>query len=319
MRRVILSLLVLMVFGVPVFGQNADGVIERCPTLARLSASGQLSQIRNPVFTDRAAARRFAVDCARIVDELSRIPGLPLDYQQLGGNAALAAEFLKGDTYTLSSAQVPSVVTLRKSVKIPPPAGFVYVREYSSQASMPPIVQQAFASLARTDNAHIAGVTIHGRYIALMKSEFHRELEDNLSHEMVHAYLTLASNGQLPTWFQEAAAVYFSIGDDSMYYNKTSDPRIIKGMRLPDDYKGNLHLFQYLEDKVGKDKLYEFIRRAVETGNPDARTALGLKPAAPREQPRDIQAPVAPVIVVVVVIGGIVAWMAWRRRETWDD
>jgi hypothetical protein len=271
------------------------------------------------VFTDRAAARRFADDCAKVVDELSRFPGLPPEYEQLGAQAAMAAEFLKGDTYTLSTAQISSVVTLRKSVKIPPPAGFVYVREYSSQASMPPVVRQAFVSLTRTDNAHVEGVTIHGRYIALMKSDFHRELEDNLAHEMVHAYLTLACKGPLPTWFQEAAAVYFSLGEDSRYYNKTNDPAVIKDMRLPEDYKGNLHLFQYLEDKVGKDKLYEFIREAVRTGNPDARTALGLKAPGPKEQPRVVRIPVVPIAFVVIVVGGIVGWIAWQRRETWDD
>jgi hypothetical protein len=316
--RILLFLLILSFLIAPAFAQS-DDILARCPTLARLSSSGQLPQISNPVFTDRAAARRFGQDCAKVVNELSQLGYLPPEYEQLGSQAALAAAFLDGDVYLMSTSSISSVVSLRKSVKIPPPSGFVYVKKYDSEASMPPIVRQAFTSMKRTDNAHIQGVTIHGRYIALLNSDFHRELEDNLAHEMVHAYITLASGNRLPQWFQEAAAVYFSINDDRMFYNKNSNPAVIKDMRLPEDYKGNLHLFQYLEDKVGKEKLYEFIRKAVETGNPDARTALGLKPAGSKPQPRETTIPVLPIVLAVLAIGGIVGWIAWQRRETWDD
>lgn len=316
--RILLYLLILVILAVPAFTQS-DDVLARCPTLARLSSSGQLSQIADPVFTDQAAARRFGQDCAKVVSELSQLSYISPEYEQIGVQAAFAAEFLKGDVYTLSTSSISSVVKLRKLVKIPPPAGFVYVRKYDSEASMPPVVQQAFTSMKRTDSAHIEGVTMHGRYIALLNLDFHQELEDNLAHEMVHAYITLASGNRLPQWFQEAAAVYFSIDDDRMFYNKNSNPAVIKDMRLPEDYKGNLHLFQYLEDKLGKDKLYEFVRKAVETGNPDARTALGLKPASPEPQPSKTSIPVVPIAVAVVVIGGIIGWIAWQRRETWDD
>ncbi|MDO8684112.1 MAG: hypothetical protein Q7N50_11590 [Armatimonadota bacterium] len=320
MRKVVPFLALVLVFAAPgVWAQYTDGVLERCPTLARLSSAGQLDQIRSPVFTDREAAKRFASDCKKVTEELERFSALPQNYVELHGQAALAAEFLTGDVYVLSTSKIESVVKLRESVKIPPPAGFVYVKKYASESSMPPVVRQVFESMTKPGGGHVRGVTIRGRYIALLESEYHGELHDNLVHEMVHAYLVLASNGELPEWFQEASAVYFSIGKEGKLYHKTKDLRVIVDMKMPEEYKNNLHLFRYLEQKVGQEKLYEFIRRAVETGEPDARLALGLKPPAPKDKEpshsHDSRLIPAALIGAAVLAVVIIVWVTLRREE----
>ncbi|MDO8587440.1 MAG: hypothetical protein Q7T82_10400 [Armatimonadota bacterium] len=318
MQRFLPLLIAILLSGAPVARAQTDGVMERCPTLARLLSAGKLDQIRDPVFTDRQAAARFASDCRKVAEELSRFPALPPEYAELRDRAALAAEFLTGETHVLSTSNIGSVVKLREEVKIPLPAGLVYVRRYASQSSMPPIVQAVFARVKRSDKSHTQGVTITGRYIALIRSEFHGENHDTLSHEMVHAYLHLASSGHLPEWFHEGAAVYFSLGRESKLYNKFEDPAIIKEMRVPEDYKSDLRSLQFIENKIGRAKLYEFVRRAVETGNPDPRAALGLKPPAPEvvEEPSGIsRLTLAALIGAGVLAAAVIAWVVWRRED----
>ena len=309
----------MLVAGAPAaWGRYNDGVLQRCPTLARLESAGKLGQIASPVFTDRQAARRFALDCRRVADELGRIPALPSDYAELRIQAALAAEFLTGDTHLLSTSRAKSVVRLREQVKVPPPAGFVYVRKYASPSAMPPVVRQAFAQ-PRADGARVQGISIRGRYIALLDTEYDEELADNLAHELVHAYLTLASKGDLPGWFQEGAGVYFSLGSKEKLYPNMNDPSQSKDVRAPGDYKSALYSFQYIEHKMGRARLYEFIRRAVETGDPDPRWALGMKPLGQQESPAPSSGhglPLAGFIVAGVVAALIIVWALWRREWT---
>ena len=290
-------------------------ILTRCPTLARLIRTVGVNQISNPVFTDKKAAVRFARDCANVVAELDKVVPLPQAYTQLRKDAALAAEFLGGDTYLLATSNVGSVVKLRELVKIPPPPGFVYVRKYASKSSMPPEVAEVFAELADSEGSKVRGVTINGRYIALLETEFHNELVDNLSHELVHSYLMLAARTDLPKWFQEGAAVYFSTGRESGLYFKTGDPRI-KEVTIPEDYKRKLYSFQYIEDKAGREKLFAFIRKSVETGRVEPPMALGL--GQERRPPRHRLWPML-LIVAGIAAALVITWLIFRRDEGWVD
>ncbi|MBI2844477.1 MAG: hypothetical protein HYX78_13865 [Armatimonadetes bacterium] len=298
---------------------SADAVLDRCPTLARLAAEGKLDQIKNPVFTDRDAARQFAGECAKVKKELQSLLYRPAQYDILLTQAALAAEFLTGDTYLLSTSKIKSAVKLREWVKIPPPPGFVYVKKYASTSAMPPIVEDVFDQLASSEmQARVQGVNIRGRYIALLETEYHDELVDNLAHEMVHAYLTLASGVDLPSWFHEGAAVYFSIGKESRLYGKTGDPKI-KQVTVPESYKRDLYSFDYIERKIGRKKLFEFVKESVETGQVDARAALGLNPLEKPDGPDYRRVALAAAIGVGTILLLIVAWLVSRRQENWVD
>lgn len=291
---------------------SSDEVLARCPTAARLINSDQAGQVRDPVFTDITKARSFAALCHKAVRELDQFPLMPSDLAEIRTELIMDAEFLTGDVYLMSTSQVPSVVKLRTWVKIPPPEGFVYVKKYPSGSKMPAPVADAFSGLSnRADRARVQGVTMRGRFVALLPTEFHDELEDNLGHELVHAYITLASPRPLPTWFQEGAAVYFSTGRDTKLYGEVGKP-VMKEISLPEDYKTRLHSFQYIEDTVGRDKLFLFVRKSVETGNPDAREALGLSNPPEKFVPPIRQIIVA-IIGIAVVFGG--AWYISHRRE----
>ena len=317
MLRTVLLIPILLVIAQAASPQSlfpdSDAVLSRCPTVARLAANGQLARLASPVFEKADSARDFARECEKVVRELDSVPFLPPDYAGLRREAALAAEFLTGDTYLLSTSNVKSVVKLREWVKIPPPPGLVFVKKYASVPSMPPEVADIFRSVATSEGGQVRGVTIKGRYIALLQTPYHDELVDNLAHEMVHAYITLAAQGELPRWFQEGAGVYFSTGKESRLYGRTGDPRM-KQVTIPEDYKRKLFSFQYIEQKLGRKGLFEFVRRSVVTGRADPRAALGLGPA--RQSPKRALWPAAVVgagIAIVLIVG----WLISRRSETW--
>ncbi|MEN6372516.1 MAG: hypothetical protein ABFD64_10950 [Armatimonadota bacterium] len=284
-----------------------DAVLSQCPTLKNIVESGQLEQIKSPYFENVAEARQFAAECRKVVSELDSAAPLSPDYARLREQAALTAEFLTGDTYLLSTSKIKSVVKLREWVKIPPPPGFVYVKKYSSQQAMPPEVSRIFDSLKGGEGTNVRGVTIQGRFIALIVGDYHDELEDNLAHEMVHAYITIASPKPLPKWFQESTAVYFSTGKESKIYGKTGDPTVVQ-MTLPADYKQKLYSLKYIESKIGRKKLFKFVKESVETGNVDGRKVLGLSSNAPQN---GATPPYAILIgggaIILVVIGWFIA------------
>ena len=81
---------------------------------------------------------------------------------------------------------------------------------------LPPVLQPAFS------RPGVSGVTIDGRYIAILQTEFRKEYEDILGHELVHAYVSLVSPKPLPFWFQEGGAVHLSMGKGRKFYGQPS-------------------------------------------------------------------------------------------------
>ena len=70
----------------------------------------------------------------------------------------------------------------------------------------------------------------------------------------------------------------------------------------------------YLINLVGEKKFYDWYKVAVETGDVDTRTLLGLGPV--REQPRQRHPIWVYVVVGVVVLGIIVAALiSWKREN----
>lgn len=289
-----------------------DAVLSQCPTLKNIVESGRLDQIKSPYFEDVAEARQFAAECRKVAAELGSAAPLSPDYARLREQAAITEEFLTGDTYLLATSKIKSVVKLRDWVNIPPPPGFVYVKKYSSQQAMPPEVSRIFDSLKGGEGTNVRGVTMQGRFIALIVGDYHDELEDNLAHEMVHAYITIASPKPLPKWFQESTAVYFSTGKESKIYGKTGDSKVVQ-MTLPEDYKQKLYSLQYIESKIGRKKLFEFVKESVETGNVDSRKALGMSPNASRNE----TSPPYPILIGggAIILAAIGWLIAHRERD----
>ncbi|MCX8052986.1 MAG: hypothetical protein N3B12_04190 [Armatimonadetes bacterium] len=235
----------------------------------------------------------------------------PTDFEEL------ELAFKGAQIVDLRTSKVSSVVTLREVVKIPPPSEPVLVKVFRRE-SLPPVLQPAFSKPG------VTGVTIAGRYVAILHTEFRKEYEDILRHELVHAYVTLTSPKPLPFWFQEAGAVLFSMGKGRKFYGQPSKTQtgvtVGKIVDLDPTYKQKLQSFNYLIEKAGKKRFYEWYRNCVLTGEVNASALLEKsKPTAPvrppvEELPAWLWVVAATVVIVVAVVGFYAA-----RREIWYE
>ena len=223
--------------------------------------------------------------------------------------------FHDGTRIDLRTCMSASVVKLRKTIGVPPPSTIVLVKQFTRQ-TLPAELQYAFA------RPNTQAVTINGRFIAILKTDFHQEYQDVLNHELVHAYISLAAPKPLPFWFQEASAVYFSTDADWKVYGRPSEKYAgvteVKVATLPEDYQQKLQNFHFLIERVGVQKFHKWYRNAVTTGDVEARALLGLpKPAVPKPKPQGDSTLMwagigAGSVVVVVLVGG---FFAARRRD----
>lgn len=230
-------------------------------------------------------------------------------------DATLERVFRDGTRIDLGTCTAASVVKLRKTVGIPAPITVVLVKQFTRD-SVPSEIQYAFA------RPNTQGVTINGRFIAIIKSGFDQEYRDVLNHELVHAYITLASPKPLPLWFQEASAVHFSTNVDRKVYGRPSEktPGVTEARvaELPEDYQRKLHNFHFLIEQVGPDKFYKWYRQAVATGDIDVRPLLGI-PGLSEPKPEPTRGPTlvwigigAGCVVIAVLVGG---FFAARKRD----
>lgn len=220
--------------------------------------------------------------------------------------AELAAAFEGAQKLDLRTSKISSVATLRDVVKIPPPAEPVLVKTFKRN-ELPAVLEPAFA------RKEVAGVTLAGRFIAIIHTDLQKEYEDVLRHELVHAYITLASPKPLPFWFQEGSAVYFSTGKTRKFYGQPSKDRVGvmvgKTVELDPVYKQKLYSFKYLVKAAGQKRFYEWFREAVMSGDVDPRKLLGTSSgedktsSVRRSIPGWLIAAAIAVVIAVVVIG----------------
>jgi len=165
----------------------------------------------------------------------------------------------------------PALERLRSEVGLKPPDGSFYLRLYPSRLDLPQAIQSIF------DNQNAFGVTILSRYIAVVvidsigwkrDQSVDAETGGTISHELVHAFVNASVGAlrasDLPDWYQEGLALYFS---DSRHY-------VYQGMgssferKPPEDYQGYLENMQFLEKKLGREGLYRAVKRSVEQADP---------------------------------------------------
>ena len=226
----------------------------------------------------------------------------------------LAAAFKGAQVVDLRTSKAPSVVTLRTVVKIPPPSEPVLVKVFKRE-SLPPVLLPAFSKPG------VNGVAIGGCYVAILETEFHKEYQDILGHELVHAYITLASPGPLPFWFQEGSAVLLSTGKGRKFYGYPSKTEVGvtvgRVVDLDPTYKQKLQSFNYLIEKAGKKRFYEWYRNSVVTGVVDASTLLERSPSASAPQELIRRRPPVWLWVVgamVVIVVALIGFYAARRE-----
>lgn len=240
------------------------------------------------------------------------LASLPTSYDV----AALGAAFQDAERVNLSTSMVPSVVKLREIVKIPPPSTIVLVKTFNRD-SLPAVLQPAF------QNPGVAAVTIGGKYVAVIHTDLKKEYDDVLSHEMVHAYISLASPKPLPFWFQEGSAVHFSTDKARKFYGQASKDQIGvmvgRTMELNEDYKRKLQSFHFLIEKAGEKKFNAWFRDAVTTGTVNPRPLMGLSETPSKTHHSTKRFPpwligaIVGIVVAVILIGYHVA----RRDDSY--
>lgn len=230
-----------------------------------------------------------------------------------GDEIALRAAFVGAQSVDLRTSQVSSVAALRDRVGIAPSSTPVLVKVFDRK-TLPVVLRPAFAK-PRT-----AAVTINGRYIAMLRTDLTDEQADVLRHELVHAYISLASPKPLPLWFQEGSAVHFSMGKDRKFYGQPSKDQVGvmvgKTVELPEDYKQKLQTFNYVMQTAGEKDFNKWYKRAVETGNVDPRPLLGIDPtrdAADSKPHRGMPMWAMVLIGVAVVAALIIGYVASKR------
>jgi len=153
-------------------------------------------------------------------------------------------------------------------IDVPIPAGFIFIKFFI----VPETMHSQYDLKPET-----RGVAFPCRYVAILltfdsKDFLVREaLKNTLSHELSHifCYVTLGLQkiSKLPTWFHEGVALELSgerrISHITQDYNQVNILTIIS----TEEYKKYKRNFQFIKEKYGEDKLYEFIRESLLRGH----------------------------------------------------
>lgn len=173
------------------------------------------------------------------------------------------------DLVDLETSDDRAVVKLREEVGLPPPEGYVYVNHFPSLLDTPPIVLESFLDF------HTLGVTLPCRFIVVLdehgftdkeKKLSKKTLPETISHELVHAYFQAmrCEGDELPKWFREGAAVYFSGGKEHSITYSEGGREVILVASTPEEYQEYQTVFRYLRSELGEEDFNATIRGAVE-------------------------------------------------------
>jgi hypothetical protein len=291
--KVLLSLALLIPF-FPTLAKPTEGAWaaehifsqDNCEQILQPIVNGDISleQLTNPILTTQTEIKE-QVDLftemhqcldegtASQIDDRERIRTL-LEYFLIfaGGLDTPTAETTL-DLELLEISSDPGVVNIRDEAGIEAPEGYIFVRSYTSREAMPPLLRRAF------EGPDVAGVTILSRYIAVIAEDKKtwpqralqlQTLPETTSHELIHAYVNstlVPLNFNLPTWFSEGLAIYFS-GSEKIH--KVVTPNFTIRNSSTEDYQLYDTAFRYLEARHGPERLLELINRSIEGADPSA-------------------------------------------------
>ena len=167
----------------------------------------------------------------------------------------------------LASVDDPAIERMRRELDIPPPRGYVFVNLFNSRNDMPGPIGEAF------QNNNVAGVTMFTRYIAVLdetKSTWYetalrnQSLPATISHELVHSYVNSSVGWEqisdLPSWFHEGIAIYYSNSGEN---RAVVTPNFTLRTTPPPEYRQYDLNFKFLEVMYGESSLQEKISRAI--------------------------------------------------------
>ncbi len=264
----------------PFFQDIADLSTRDCEELAELFFGNPdwSDKLANPVLESETQVEEMVSEVVILVGCIENIDSVSItDKQTFSFLSGLFLEFVVEDPVfgsetrqmlvDLGKSDDPAVKKMRDEVGLPPPAGYIFIRFYPSVQDMPKAIQEIFASKS------VSGATIFSRYIAILNEEkpvWQLQALENIllpktvSHELVHAYVNASqkpgSRQDLPVWFQEGLATYFS-GSTIEHIYMTPEFKLVS--TSPQEYVQFDLNFRYLERMHGSQRLYELIHGAL--------------------------------------------------------
>lgn len=163
----------------------------------------------------------------------------------------------------------------QREMKLTLPAGFLFIKLYADEDEM----RREYGL-----NPETVGVAFPCRFIAIalpyqeqtfwgaMKRAFvTEEFKQTVAHELVHAFCFMtvgyARARTLPRWFMEGFAVYFSGERRVRTAIEGPGGTIIRDFGSTEEYRQFRRLFQFVEEKYGRGRLLQFVRRSLEGGS----------------------------------------------------
>jgi hypothetical protein len=156
-----------------------------------------------------------------------------------------------------SAAKVLSI--LRKELPIAPPKGRAVVRFFDSENPMP----QALVTFHR-NLPDVTGACFAHRFIAIFRGG--ADLEDVVSHELVHAYVgsALGANDSFEDWFNEGFALNIARTPVTSVLSGTPETGEFTAT-LTAQYREYKHVFDRLEKHLGRVQYLSTIARCIQS------------------------------------------------------
>ena len=266
--------------------------LAECPELGRVIGSdGSFGRLVNPILRSEEEVEQTVRSYKGLVDCLSDSKSeLPASMVTAADLASLFLDFVdssgdpdsvRRELVMLATTRDPAIARLREEVGMRPPRGLVYLKYYPSRDLMPESIRSAF------DSPSIRAVTMSCRYIAVLDPPqptrdqerlTEESLVETVSHELVHAFLqsTLCDRNprmDLPAWFHEGFAIYFS-GSGTSHVMLDRSNNTIYRVEATDEYEEYERTFLYLESRFNGRRFFEQLRKTVDEGDvnrPDRR------------------------------------------------
>ena len=259
--------------------------LAECPELGRVIGSdGSFGRLVNPILRSEEEVEQTVRSYKGLVDCLSDSKSeLPASMVTAADLASLFLDFVassgdpdsvRRELVMLATTRDPAIARLREEVGMRPPRGLVYLKYYPSRDLMPESIRSAF------DSPSIRAVTMSCRYIAVLDPPqptrdqerlTEESLVETVSHELVHAFLqsTLCDRNprmDLPAWFHEGFAIYFS-GSGTSHVMLDRSNNTIYRVEATDEYEEYERTFLYLESRFNGRRFFEQLRKTVDEGD----------------------------------------------------
>jgi hypothetical protein len=268
---ILITGVLLFLFNTPIFAVNIK------PSFHNYSKEAVLEYFLNYPFSEYD-------DIIKIHEQLHLFPLLIKNFPNNLEEQSLLTEVSaftstvpeNGDQLSLvifATSRDKALKRLRQEIHLLPPKGGAILRVYQTKEFMPLSIRSLF-------QGQIQGITKWCRFIAInAENKSPDELEDIISHELVHAYVSsyLGVNyNNLPKWFNEGIALYLSGSKDQYIMPLGFNRQLISSVSK--EYEEYRLVFRFLNYRLGPRGVAKFIHQVIRqrTVNASLNEAIGL-------------------------------------------